>query len=43
VFGDILKRHIEDGLLEKTDKGYRLTSRGVEVSNIVLADYISDT
>lgn len=43
VFGEVLKRHIEDGLLEKTDKGYRFTSRGVEVSNIVLADYISDT
>ena len=39
-FKDIIRRHIEDGLLVKTKKGYKLTGRGVEISNIVLSDYI---
>lgn len=40
VYGDILKRHIKEGLMEKTGKGYRLTKRGIEVSNIVFSDYM---
>lgn len=40
VYGRILERHISQGVLEKTPGGYRLTDRGVDVSNYVLADYL---
>ena len=40
VYGQVLEKQISQGVLEKTQKGYRLTSRGVDVSNYVLADYL---
>ena len=40
VYGEIIEKQIKEGTLEKTEEGYRLTSRGVEVSNPVLAEYM---
>lgn len=42
VYGPVLDRHIEDGVLKKTGDRYALTDRGVDVSNIVLAEYLFD-
>ena len=40
IYGQVLQKHISQGVLEKTPGGYRLTARGVDVSNYVLADYL---
>ena len=40
IYGPVLVRHISQGVLERTEGGYRLTDRGVDVSNYVLADYL---
>ena len=40
IYGPVLDRHISQGVLERTEDGYRLTDRGVDVSNYVLADYL---
>ena len=40
VYGQTLEKHISQGVLERTPGGYRLTARGVDVSNYVLADYL---
>lgn len=40
VYGDVISKHILQGVLERTEAGYRLTDRGVDVSNYVLADYL---
>ena len=41
IYGEVIKRHIEDGTLEAAPCGrYRLTPRGIDVSNVVLADFL---
>ena len=40
VYGDVIRRHIRQGVAERTQKGIRLTARGIDVSNYVLADYL---
>ncbi|MDO5702627.1 MAG: radical SAM family heme chaperone HemW [Lachnospiraceae bacterium] len=41
VYGSVMERQIEEGLLATDGKGrYFLTDRGVEVSNVVLAEYL---
>lgn len=40
LYGEILRGHIEKGVLERTPQGYCLTERGLDVSNYVLADYL---
>lgn len=40
VYGDVIRRHIAQGVLERTEEEVRLTKRGVDVSNYVLADYL---
>lgn len=40
VYGDVIRRHIRQGVTERTQKGIRLTARGIDVSNYVLADYL---
>ncbi len=41
IYGEVIKRHIEDGMLEAAPCGrYRLTPRGIDVSNVVLADFL---
>ena len=43
IYGEVIKRHIEDGTLEAAPCGrYRLTPRGIDVSNVVLADFLFD-
>ena len=40
VFGDVIRKHISQGVVERTDFGIRLTERGTDVSNYVMADYL---
>ncbi|MDO5133520.1 MAG: radical SAM family heme chaperone HemW [Eubacteriales bacterium] len=40
VYGSVMCRQIGQGVLERTDGGVRLTARGIDVSNYVLADYL---
>ena len=40
VYGEMLRKHISQGVLLRTEDGVRLTQRGVDVSNYVLADYL---
>ena len=40
VYGDVIRKHIRQGLAERTPRGLRLTRRGIDVSNYVLADYL---
>ena len=44
IYGDVLRKHIGDGLMEEPEPGtFRLTGRGVEISNRVLSDYLLDS
>ncbi len=38
-YGKILDKNINDGLLKKTEKGYALTDRGLDLSNYVFAQF----
>ena len=40
IYGDITKKHIEDGLLIQSGENIRLTDLGMDVSNIVMSSYI---
>jgi len=40
IYGDVLRRHLAQGVMEETEKGYRLNERGIDISNYILADYI---
>ena len=40
VYGDVLKEHMLDGTIKKTDVGYALTSRGMDISNYILSDFL---
>ncbi len=41
IYGDVTRKMVRDGLMETSDDGrLRLTDRGVDVSNIVFAEYV---
>lgn len=40
LYGEVIGRHIADGLLAEEGDRIFLTPRGVEISNVVLADYL---
>lgn len=40
VYGDILKKHLEYGLISIKDDTISLTKKGIDVSNFVLSDFI---
>lgn len=40
VYQSVLEAQLTKGLLKKTEKGYQLTSKGVDVSNHVLSEYL---
>jgi len=40
VYGRVLEKQLRQGLIQKTEAGYRLTEYGIDVSNYVMADYI---
>ena len=40
VYGDVIRRHVRQGLLEPAGERYLLTERGTDVSNYVMADYL---
>lgn len=40
IFKEAIEKNIKDKLLKKTDIGYSLTRRGIDISNYVLADFL---
>lgn len=40
VYGDVIRKHLRQGTAGRTKRGIRLTPRGIDVSNYVLADYL---
>lgn len=42
VYGEVIKRHIRTGLLLDEGGIVRLTDRGIDVSNVVLSDFLLD-
>lgn len=40
VYGEVIDRHVRDGLIVRTEGGIALTDRGRDISNTVLADYL---
>ena len=40
VYGDVIRRHLAQGLLQRTPEGFCPTERGTDVSNYVMADYL---
>ena len=40
VYGNVIRKHLKQGLLEPVGDGFRLTERGTDVSNYVMADYL---
>lgn len=40
VYGDVLKDHIKNGVITHENGRYKLTSYGIDVSNMVFSDYI---
>ncbi len=40
VYGNVIRKHLKQGLLEPAGEGFRLTERGTDVSNYVMADYL---
>ena len=39
-FKTVLDKYISLNLIEKTDKGFRLSEKGIEVSNYILSDFV---
>ncbi|MBP5529302.1 MAG: radical SAM family heme chaperone HemW [Lachnospiraceae bacterium] len=42
IFGDIINKHIEEGLLEKNNDRIFLTERGRDLANYVWSDFLGD-
>ena len=40
LFGDIIKKYVDMGLMKKTDGHIRLTESGLDVSNSIMAEFI---
>lgn len=43
IYKEIIAKNIKAGLLEEDNKKLRLTSKGIELSNIVMSDFILDS
>ena len=40
VYGEVIKKWEKEGLLEETEDRIWLTQKGIDVSNVVLADFL---
>lgn len=40
IYGKVIQKHTDQGLLEKAGDRIRLTDRGIDVSNYVMADFL---
>ncbi len=40
VYGNVIEKHIKNGLMKQTREGYALTETGMDISNEVLADFL---
>jgi len=43
LYEEVIKKHVNDGLLEDTEEYLRFTDKGVEFSNHVLSDFLLST
>lgn len=43
VYAKVLQKQLKEGLIQKTADGYCLTDFGIDVSNVVMAEYLLDT
>jgi len=42
VYGQVINHYTDDGFMEVDDEYVRLTDAGIDVSNIILADFLLD-
>ena len=42
VYGPVLARHTDGGLLERTGERIRLTEKGLDLANYVMSDFLLD-
>lgn len=42
IYGDVIRKHLCDGLLVKNKENLFLSDRGIEVSNFVMSDFLLD-
>ncbi len=42
LYGEVIAKYVDMGLLEEADGWVRLTKKGIDVSNVVLADFLLD-
>lgn len=42
VYGNVISRYVKDGFLEIDGDRLKLTDKGIDVSNVILADYLQD-
>ena len=42
IYGDILQKYEETGFMEHIETKWRLTRKGIHVSNHILADFLLD-
>jgi hypothetical protein len=42
VYGEVISKYREMGLLEEVDGWVRLTDKGIDVSNVVLSEFLLD-
>jgi oxygen-independent coproporphyrinogen-3 oxidase len=40
IYGDVIRKYIENGLLERGDDRIALTERGLDVSNVVMEEFL---
>ena len=40
IYGDVIRKYIENGLLERGDDRIALTARGLDVSNVVMEEFL---
>ena len=40
VYGEVIEKHVLEGLLHVDEKHVRLTRKGMDVSNYVMADFL---
>lgn len=41
VYGEVIKRQLQDGFIKETTDGYCLTDYGIDISNYVMAQYLA--
>ena len=40
IYGDVIERHLQNGLLERSGERIRLSRKGISLANVVMADFL---